>query len=530
MEFDYVIVGGGSAGCVLAARLSEDPAVRVLLIEAGGADRSLWVHVPLAWTLILRHGLFDWGLKSEPDSLVDGRAIAIPRGRILGGCSSTNAMVYVRGNPADYDRWERNGATGWGFADVQPYFKRLERWEGPPSEARGRDGPMVVRECGYQDPLTDALIGAAESCGLPRTADYNGGQQIGVGLMQQTITRGRRCSAAVAYLHPARGRPNLTVALNTLATRIRFRGLRAEAVECAQHGGPHVYRAAREVIVSAGAFKSPQLLMLSGIGPADALRTLGVQPIHDLPAVGQNLQDHVAASVDYVRRDPGPFMRELRFDRAALNVARALVPGSGPFSDLPSAGMAFARLRGASAAPDIQLMFRAAPFATRPWFPGLRSPVPNGFGCGIVLLHPESRGRALLASADPAAPVRIVANFLAAAEDRRRLHDGIKLAREIIAQPGLASYRGEEVLPGASVQSDEAIEAFMRRTSTTYHHACGTCRMGTGPDAVVDPLLRVHGLEALRVVDASVMPDLTSGNINAAVLMIAERAADLIHA
>jgi 4-pyridoxate dehydrogenase len=527
-NYDYVIVGAGSAGCVLAYRLTADPAIRVLLLEAGGRDAHPLIHVPIGLGKIWEHRMFDWGYDTEPEPRLDNRQIEAMRGKVLGGSSSINVMAYVRGNRGDYDRWARNGCAGWSYAEILPYFKRCERWEKGENTWRGGHGPLAVIDSPNRDPLFDAWLDAAQEADWPFTEDYNGKDQEGFGYGQSTIQNGRRGSAAVAFLRPAMRRPNLTVETHALATRVILEGPRATGVEYAKHGRLHEISATREVLLAGGVFNTPQLLMLSGIGDADHLREVGITPTLHLRGVGRNLQDHLSVDVHHARRGRGPFHAEMRFDRMAVNFVRAYLFGTGPGTVLPSRLHAFLKTRRDLAVPDIQFLFRGAP--TRPplWFPGIRPPYEDSFGLRPVMLHPESRGVVRLRSADPSAPVRIVQNFLAGDRDVRTIREGVKLAREIASRKGLEPFRGREMTPGPDCRTDAEIDAFVRRTAITAHHPCATCAMGSGEDAVLDPALRVRGVDGLRVVDASAMPDLVSGNINACVLMIAEKAADLV--
>jgi len=527
-SYDYVIVGAGSAGCVLAYRLTADPSIRVLLLEAGGRDLHPLIHIPIGLGKIWEHRMFDWGYDTEPEPRLDNRRIEAMRGKVLGGSSSINVMAYVRGHRGDYDRWAQNGCSGWSYADVLPYFKRCESWEKGEDAWRGGHGPLSVIDTRNRDPLFDGWLDAARDADWPFTEDYNGAEQEGFGRGQWTIRNGRRCSASVAFLRPAMRRANLTVETHALATRILLEGSRAVGVEYARDGGLHRATSLREVLLAGGVFNTPQLLMLSGIGEADHLRAMGIAPRVSLPGVGGNLQDHLSVDVHHLRRGRGPFHAEMRLDRTALNMVRAYVFGTGPGTVLPSRLHAFLKTRRELAVPDIQFLFRGAPTRAHPWFPGITPPYEDSFGLRPVLLHPESRGVVRLRSADPAAPVRIAQNFLATDHDVRTIRAGVKLGRDIASRKGLDPFRGRETAPGTDCRTDAAIDAFVRRTAITAHHPCATCAMGVGDDAVLDLALRVRGVEALRVADASAMPDLVSGNINACVLMIAEKASDLV--
>ena len=527
-SYDYVIVGGGSAGCVLANRLSEDGAASVLLIEAGGRDLHPFIHIPLGMGKMHERDMFNWGYRTEPEPNMNGREIEAMRGKVLGGSSSINVMAYTRGNRGDYDRWAQKGALGWSYADVLPYFKRCETWEGGENPWRGGAGPVGTEFAKTTDPVYDAWLDAARAAGFPVTADYNGRQQEGFGRGQYTIRGGYRSSAATAYLRPARSRRNLDVVTGALATRVLMQGTRATGVEYAQ-GIRETVRvdAEREVILSGGAFNTPPLLMLSGIGPADHLRATGIKPVVDLP-VGKNLQDHLAVIIFFERLNESVFRRDMRFDRMAVSMLRAYFFGTGPGTVVPGGLHAFVKTRPELAVPDIEFMFRGAPADTHLWFPGIRPAYVDGYGIRPTLLHPDSRGEILLRSSDPREAPRIAYNFFSAPSDLPRLREGFKRAREVAYQAPMDAYRGRETSPGDAVKTDAEIDAFIRRTAITAHHPCGTCAMGTTPDTVTDPELRVRGVEHLRVVDASVMPDLVSAHINACVLMIAEKASDII--
>lgn len=527
-EFDYVIVGGGSAGCVLAARLSEDSDVRVLLLEAGGRDWHPYVRIPLGVGRIRQAGLFDWGYASEPQPGLHERRIELKRGKVLGGSSSINFMAHNRGNRSDFDRWARLGMPAWSYDKLLPYFKRLETWHGEPAEHRGQAGPVGVSYTCLTDPLGWAVLEAATAAGHPTFDDINEPEPNGFGLAQSAIAGGRRASASRSYLHPIRGRRNLVVRTRCRATRVVFEGRMATGTQYLWRGASRVARARREVIVASGVFNSPQLLMLSGIGNADALRKLGIAPVHHLPGVGTNLQDHL--SIPLIHRRIGaesPLHRMLRVDRLIPALAGALLGGKGPATTLPSGINSILRTRPELDAPDMQIIFGAGALEAKPWLPGLND-WDDLFYLRPVGSHPGSRGHVRLASADPLTPPRIDPRYLSDPDDIRVLREGFRLVRDVVRQQPLDPFRGEELSPGIRCTLDRDIDEHIRATATTVQHGCGTCRAGQDASSVVDPELRVRGVERLRVVDASVMPEVLSCNINAAVLAIAEWASDII--
>lgn len=486
--------------------------------------------LPLGWGKVLLDRMYDWGYDTEPEEAMGGRRIEVARGKVIGGSSSINAMAYVRGNRADYARWAARDLPDWSYKRVLPYFRRQESWEGGASAYRGGDGPLATRKARYQDPLVDAYLASAQDAGYALNDDYNGATQDGFGRMQMTIRRGRRESAATAYLHPVLARANLTVRTACLVTRVALDGTRATGVEYLHNGERRFVAAAREVILSGGAINSPQLLMLSGIGDPTELAAHQIAVKVALPGVGKNLQDHVAALLIYGRRDESPLTRNMRADRLAIALGQGLFAGRGFATELPGGITGFVRSSPDEPIPDIQLLFIAGSLAARPYLPLFGKPGTDTFACRIVLLRPQSRGAITLASADPSAHPKIRQGLLSLEADWRKLSAGIRIFRDLARSRRLVPHVAREIGPPADVTAESALQAYVRQTAVTAHHPCGTCRMGAAGDsgAVVDAQLRVHGVEGLRVVDASVFPDLVGGNINAPVIMIAERTADLI--
>ena len=518
-SYDYIVVGAGSAGCVLAARLTENPQTRVLLLEAGGPDTAREIRIPAAFSKLYKSPV-DWNYSTEPEPHLHGRRLYWPRGKMLGGSSSMNAMIYIRGNALDYDYWQRLGNEGWGFRDVLPYFKKSENWEGGASEYHGQGGPLGVANLRYVNTLTRAFLQAASELGIPSNADFNAAKQDGAGLYQVTQRNGRRHSAADAYLRPALGRGNLTVLTGAQAARVVTKKGRAVGIAYLREGAMQEARADGEVILCGGTINSPQLLLLSGIGPADELSRAGIEAIHDLPGVGKNLQDHVMVSTGYLCNKPV----SLANAESLPNLLRYLLFKSGPLvSNVAEAGI-FLRTRSGLEVPDMQLLFGPAYYVSH----GLRPRKEHCFGFGPTLVTPESRGEITLKSADPLDAPAIRANYLSTDADMRVIVEGVRVARQLVHSKAFESYRGEELHPGVKATTDSKIAEFIRNEAETLYHPVGTCKMGSDPMAVVDAQLRVRGMEGLRVVDASVMPRIVAGNTNAPTMMIAEKAADMI--
>ncbi len=529
-EADYVVVGAGSSGCVVAARLSEDPGAQVALLEAGGSDADPLIAMPLTWMLLLGREDLNWGTMSEPDPHMDGRVQPLPRGKVMGGCSSTNGTMYIRGMAADYDGWRDAGLAGWGYEDVLPYFKRAEsNWRGESAD-HGGSGPLSVTPLAKHPELYPAFVKAAESLGYRELADFNVPAPEGFAIPDCTIRNGRRHSTARAYLRPARRRPNLQILQQALVQRVLVEDGRAVGVEYMQGGIRKTIRARREVILSGGAFNSPQLLMLSGIGPATELKEHGIAVVRDLPGVGANLQDHPIAQSFWNATRPNTFDRDLRLDRLAWNVVRWFVTGKGTPAQSPLTIQGFIRSDPSQPRPDFQFQVSHTSFEARPWFPGWRDGAGHRLSVGAVHLAPKSRGRVSLATASPGDLPRVLLNFMAEEEDRQALRNAIRFTRRFFDSAAAREYVGAELAPGAAAEDDEALDAWLRATVISAAHPVGTCAMGTGPDAVLDERLRVRGVGGLRVVDCSVMPTIIRGNTNAPAIMIGEKAADMIRA
>lgn len=526
MKPDYVIIGAGSAGSLLAARLAETSA-NVLLLEAGPETWHPLIHIPAGVRSLHRNPALNWNYSTEPHPDTANRSINWPRGRVIGGTGSINGMLYVRGNPGDYDCWADMGCPGWSYAEVLPYFKKTERYESGDPRYRGKDGPMSVVDYKAHLNLTHRFVQAAQQVGLPLTEDYNGAQQEGVGYSQMTRQGRFRGSTAFALLRPARSRPNLQVKTNAFVTRLVFEGKRCVGVTYRKSGHETTVRSRREVIVCGGAVNSPHLLMLSGVGPAAQMQTLGIPVVHDSPGVGKNLIDHYYGGVTARVRNEISINELARGWRLVREVLRFFLAGDGALTYGVTASTIFTRSRPELARPDLQLLFTPASY-NRERFGELEAA--PGITAVVCIVQPESRGTMTLQSADPAVPPRIQPNYLSAPNDVRALVAGVRLVRQIFAAPAMAQCVVCETYPGPQASSDEAIVDALRLTGTTGYHAVGTCRMGSDAGAVVDPQLRVIGTEGLRVVDASVMPTVPTGNTNAPTIMVAEKAADLIRA
>ena len=522
-EFDYIIVGAGSAGGVLAARLSEDADLRVLLVEAGGRTDHWSIRMPAALASNFKGGRWNWCFHSVPQRHLAGRRIFQPRGKGLGGSSAINGMAYIRGHALDYQRWAEEGAAGWSYAELLPYFRRSERHSRGEDAWRGGSGPLATVSYGIKDPFSRAFVEAGAAAGFPVTQDVNGYQQEGFGPFDRNIDRGERASTAHAFINPARSRSNLCIRTDTVVTKVVLEGRRARGVVCSSDGRVETLRAEREVILAAGAFHSPQLLMLSGVGPADHLRDHGIAVAHELPGVGANLQDHLEVHMQW-RADRRHTRNRYTGPLARLVVgAQWFLTRRGVCASTQVEVGAFTRTSPQGAHPDIQYHF--FPFLLEGWRPSRSE---SGFCVCVGTLRERSRGTLRLASPDPAAPPLIDFNYLDDPRDLDDLRTCVHQAREVVSQRAFDPFRGDAVAPWAAARDDAAIDAVIRESAESAYHPCGTCRMGDDPTSVVDPQCRVHGLEGLRVVDSSIMPSIVSGNLNAPTMMIGEKASDMI--
>ncbi len=525
MEADFVIVGAGSAGCVMAARLTEDPNTSVILLEAGGNDSNMWIHIPLGFGKTFADKRVNWCYETEPDPGAGGRKIYWPRGKVLGGSSSINGMVYIRGQHEDFDMWRQMGNTGWSSTDVLPYFKRAEHQTRGPDEFHATGGPLCVSDVQEGHPICEAFIKACNEAGYKRNDDFNGKDQDGVGYHQTTISNGRRCSTAVGYLHPAMKRPNLRVVTHAHTQKVVFEGKRATGVAYRQNGVDRVASARKEVILCAGAIGSPQILLLSGIGPQAHLAEMGIPVVHHLAGVGQNLQDHYSAAIKLKCTQPitvnDVMQSNLRKIKTGLDY---IFFRKGALAAISATVALFARTRPELASPDVK--FSISTFSADRPQDGLHKW--SGFTLIAYQLRPESRGEVALKTPNPADAPAMRPNYLAAEEDRRVIVSGLKTGRQLLASQYMRGYVASEFKPGDGVRTDEELLEYARNNGSTVFHPTSTCKMGVDPMAVVDPELRVYGVEGLRVVDASAMPTVISGNTNAGAIMIAEKAADMI--
>jgi choline dehydrogenase len=528
-EYDYVIVGAGSAGCVLANRLSEAGKAQVLLLEAGGSDSHPLLAMPLGFLAAARSPALDWGYATEPEPHMNGRTLPLPRGKVLGGCSTTNGMIYMRGHPHDYDEWRELGCSGWSYTEVLPYFRKMESsWRGA-SAVHGAHGPLSVQRVDSRRLGGDPIWRAARAAGHEATSDFSFEPTTGFTDCEVTVDRkGRRASTSRAYLRPAAGRRNLTVLTGAMVTRVLLKDRRATGISYVHNGSTQQALARREVILSGGTYNSPKLLMLSGIGPAGHLREHGIDVVVDLPGVGRNLSEHPVVYAEFAVREPITFLNNLRLDRLAVAALQWAFQGAGPLATLVCNCALMVKTREGLARPDIQLMVLPVRLDARPWIPGFGRRQEHLFCVMVIQLHPESRGRLELRSADPLERPKIALNLLATENDFAELRRGVATVRKLFATPPLAALIKSEIKPGPEVVDDAALDAYLRANVRVTQHPVGTCTMGTSADAVVCPRLRVRGVDGLRVVDASIMPTVPGGNTNAPVIMIAEKAADLI--
>lgn len=528
-SFDYIVVGAGSAGCVMAARLSEDPKVNVLLLEAGGQDDHLYLKMPLAFLKAMPDPRFNWTYMTEAEPHLDGRQMPMPRGKVMGGSGSINGMFAMRGHPADYDGWAKMGAKGWGFADVLPYFKKSENsWRGE-GTYHGADGPVQIRPIDSPILLHEEMMAAAEGAGFSTTDDLSGANPEGFARGEQTVdSKGHRVSAATAYLKPAMGRRNLDVRTRVLVRRVVFEGKRAVGVEIEQGGKVQTIRAAREVVLSGGTYNSPHLLMLSGVGPAAHLKEHGIDVVHNSVGVGRNLQEHPTGSMEWFAKGPVTFLSQLRWDKIALNSLRWMINGTGPMATQLNSCNVVIRTQDNLDRPDLQIMVNPIRFDAEPWFPIIKPCQDHVFWAGIVQLHPESRGWVELKSSDPRDTAALTLNILDTEADREQMRRSFRIARKIYNTAPMGDLLASEKTPGIECESDDQLDAFIRASCYTAQHPTSTCAMGMGKASVVDSECRVIGVEGLRIVDASIMPTVPGGNTALPVMMMAEKAADLM--
>jgi choline dehydrogenase-like flavoprotein len=530
-RYDYVIVGAGSAGCTLAYRLGANPKLRILVIEAGGSDRSAVIKIPLTWGLILKNRLYDWGYFTQAEKAMAQREIECARGKVIGGSSSINGMAYARGAPEDFDGWANDfGLEDWRYEKVLPYFKRSERWQNGDSDYRGGEGPLYVSRMVYQDPLMDAFFDTTKAMGYPYNEDYNAKCIDGFSHLQTTIHQGRRWSAASAYLYPAVARGNVQVMKHALVGKVKIKDARAVGIEVTINGAQEVIEAAQEVILCAGVINSPQLLMLSGIGHAKELEHQDIRVSLELPGVGKNLHDHLVCDVRWRRKDKGPLFDVLRFDKIVIDLFKTFFFGTGLSGQVPAAAVGHIKSHDALALPDLQVILAAAPMNAAPYLKPFVQPYIDAFALKGIFLAPTSRGEVRLRDKQPNSAPLIVQNFLSTQNDQLATRQMIKIMREIGARGEFAKFSDGEIFPGPSIQSDAEIDHFIASNAITLHHPVGTCKMGLERDplSVVNSNLQVHGIQGLRVVDGSVLPRVLRGPVNAPIIMMAEKVSDHI--
>ncbi|MFN0005203.1 MAG: GMC family oxidoreductase [Burkholderiaceae bacterium] len=530
-SYDYIIVGAGSAGCALAYRLGADPKVKILVLEAGGYDRSPMIKIPLTWGLILKHRLYDWGYFTQSERFMGHREIECARGKVIGGSSSINGMAYARGAPEDYDAWAQDfGLSDWSYERVLPFFKRCEHWQEGENSERGGAGPLFVSRMIYQDPLMDAFLKTTGELGFPFIDDYNAGRMDGFSHMQTTIHKGKRWSAASAYLYPSIARGNVDVISHVMVNKVRIKRGRAIGVDVSLKGSAQTFFASQEVIVSAGVINSPQLLMLSGIGEEKALKKHGIKVEVDLPGVGKNLHDHLVCDVRWKRKDNGPLFDVLRLDRILLDLFKTVFWGSGLSGQVPAAAVGHVKSNASLSLPDLQLILAAAPMTAGPYLSPFVKPYLDAYALKGVFLTPQSRGEVRLTDRNPTSKPLIIQNFLSNESDIAALRQMIKIMRHIGSSGAFAQFSGGEIFPGPSILSDQEIDGFIASNAITLHHPVGTCRMGleSDPMTVLNSNMQVFGVDGLRVVDGSAMPRVVRGPVNAPIMMMAEKVSDHI--